>query len=120
MNHDPIALISAWRVKVQVTAPPLELHVGKLATIKLNGVAGMSVLNWYVTSTRFNAKPFADSGSASGTGLPPLVVPPVHPESVHVWHFEVAAAPLPVLPKFTEQTWTFTPPGAFSAPVISW
>ena len=78
------------------------------------------MLKLYVTSTRFKAKPLADSGSESGTGLPLPVVPPAQPELVQVWQLEVAFDPLPVLPKFTEQTWTCTPPGACSAPVISW
>jgi hypothetical protein len=68
-----MALISAWRTNVQLTAPLLELQVGKLATIKLNGVAGISVLNLYDTSTRLSAKPgdVLHSGSGSGDGKVP-------------------------------------------------
>ena len=68
-----MALISAWRTNVQLTAPLLELQVGKLATIKLNGVAGIRVLNLYDTSTRLSAKPgdVLHSGSGSGDGKVP-------------------------------------------------
>jgi hypothetical protein len=91
-----MALISAWRANVQLTAPPLELQVGKLATIKLNGVAGISVLNLYETSTRLSAKPgdVLHSGSGSGDGkLPPFAV---------VWQVEIGGEAV-LLPKFNEQ-----------------
>jgi len=94
-----MALISAWRTKVQLTAPLLELQVGKLATIKLNGVAGISVLNLYDTSTRLSAKPgdLLHSGSGSGDGkLPPFEV---------VWQLESGGEAV-LLPKFSEQIWT--------------
>ena len=63
----------------------MELQVGKLATIKLNGVAGISVLNLYDTSTRLSAKPgdVLHSGSGSGVGkLPPAVQLEVGGEAV--------------------------------------
>ncbi|HEX3103454.1 MAG TPA: hypothetical protein VHQ22_03335 [Terriglobales bacterium] len=92
-----MALISAWRTNVQLTAPLLELQVGKLATIKLNGVAGISVLNLYDTSTRLSAKPgdVLHSGSGSGDGK----VPP------ELWQLEIGGEVV-LLPKFGEQTRT--------------
>lgn len=77
---------------MQLTAPLLELQLGKFATIKLNGVAGISVLNLYDTSTRLSAKPgdVLHSGSGSGDGKPPELQLEIGGEVV-------------LLPKFAEQ-----------------